>query len=521
MFAKFILGATGRATLNLNTVASSASIAGQAYMNDAQAAFADTSAVAASDGIVGGFRYTTAGALRVYDATAGLPANTSVNQGVAMTTDGQACYTTDVNTTYFNLAGVALDSISRVYANVLAFQLTFADAGAGVVTTTEAISAATPTFTRATAATTVLSTGLIGSVASGDPRSYYDPTSLTYLGYLAEGARTNLCLQSETFQNASWTKTTATAADDSKTGPDGATSASLITVTTASNTTLYQTFSVSASTTYTVSFFGKASTGTQAFNFGFSDFSANSFGGTGNFSTGVVALATNVGGAVGLSVSAKQYQNGWWRFTLSGTTDGAAISYSLTIGGDTTGMTFDVYGAQLEAASFASSYIPTTTLAVARNADVLTYPTSPWFNATAGTLFSQWRILGNAPASYPAVTSINDGTGNERYVQFHNSDNNQAQLTVVDGGVAQVADLGSTAVALDTTAKTAYAYAVNDFSISTNTGAVSSDTAGTLPTVTTLSIAGDPGSTGIFGTLRRVTYYGSRLANAELQAITT
>jgi hypothetical protein len=72
----------------------------------------------------------------------------------------------------------------------------FADKGSGEVDLTLAKGTGAATFTRATTATTVNSAGLIVSVASGVPRSYYDPTTLAYRGYLAEGARTNLVLNS-------------------------------------------------------------------------------------------------------------------------------------------------------------------------------------------------------------------------------------------------------------------------------------------------------------------------------------
>lgn len=72
----------------------------------------------------------------------------------------------------------------------------FADKGSGEVDLVLSRGTGSATFTRATTATTVNSAGTIISVASGVPRSYYDPTTLQYRGYLAEGARTNLVLNS-------------------------------------------------------------------------------------------------------------------------------------------------------------------------------------------------------------------------------------------------------------------------------------------------------------------------------------
>lgn len=87
----------------------------------------------------------------------------------------------------------ALDSLLTAG---LSFYAPFADAGSGAVSLVASGAGASqaPTFTRATDATTVDENGLIVTVSAGTPRSYYDPTTLEYRGYLAEGARTNLLL---------------------------------------------------------------------------------------------------------------------------------------------------------------------------------------------------------------------------------------------------------------------------------------------------------------------------------------
>lgn len=67
---------------------------GQAYVGTSPLMV--TEAVAAGDTWNGGFRYRSDGALRIVDATAGLPANSRVNQqGIAQATDGAVCYTSD------------------------------------------------------------------------------------------------------------------------------------------------------------------------------------------------------------------------------------------------------------------------------------------------------------------------------------------------------------------------------------------------------------------------------------------
>lgn len=77
-------------------------------------------AVADTDSFVGGFRHTSGGVLRIYDATAGLPLKYTYNHGVAMTTSGQACVQTapfdDEDVAYLN--GVALTADGRIYMSI-------------------------------------------------------------------------------------------------------------------------------------------------------------------------------------------------------------------------------------------------------------------------------------------------------------------------------------------------------------------------------------------------------------------
>lgn len=78
---------------------------------------------------------------------------------------------------------------------------------------------------------------------------------------------------------------------------------------------------------------------------------------------------------------------------LPATTGKANIRISTPVidTGDTIDVTFSA--AQLEKGAFATSYIPTTTAAATRNADVLTVPTTGW-SAAAGTIVAVNRASG-------------------------------------------------------------------------------------------------------------------------------
>jgi hypothetical protein len=92
---------------------------------------------------------------------------------------------------------------------------------------------------------------------------------------------------------------------------------------------------------------------------------------------------------------------------------------------------------------------------------------------------------------------------------------------VVDGGVAQVTIAATPSIPFDGTVfKFASAFRLNDFATVT-TGAVVTDTSGTMPTVTQLSLGGSSLAGGLLnGHLRNITYYPTRLTDAQLQALT-
>jgi len=83
----------------------------------------------------------------------------------------------------------------------------------------------TPGWT-ATPATHSAGGVLYASTASGALQSFASGTlRRTDKGVLIEGARTNLCLQSQTFDNASWTKNRSSISADAIAAPDGTTTA--------------------------------------------------------------------------------------------------------------------------------------------------------------------------------------------------------------------------------------------------------------------------------------------------------
>ena len=224
------------------------------------------------------------------------------------------------------------------------------------------------------------------------------------------------------------------------------------------------------------------------------------------YGTGTVTLsgASSAGPLVGTGV----YPN---RVTLT---------FTPTAGTLTLTVTGTVSNAQLEAGAFATSYIPTAAASATRNADVASVATSQFpYSATEGSIVANVTPL-NVAAARRAV-QIDDGTENERYTLSTNSTPN-GLFTVIDGGSSQAAIATGTPAA-NTNIKLAARYKVNDFALSVNGGAASTDTSGTLPIANLLMRLGSGTSSTepLNGHIRQITYIPRALTNAELTARST
>jgi len=353
------------------------------------------------------------------------------------------------------------------------------------------------------------------SAAVYGPRFDYDPVTLAARGLLIEEQRTNLVTYSETFSNAAWTKNNCTISASA--APSGENTASLLVPSSNGNANLYNAVTAS-SAAYTVSVYAKASG--KSWVYVLTPAGSSSALAYFNVSTGVV------GSTVGsVTASITPAGNGWYRCQITGTTASSYCQFGVcdadgsltaTVSGSN-GAIF--WGAQLEAGSFATSYIPTVAASVTRSADVASVDTlSPWYSSTEGTLFAEYdtSIAGGGP--YQA--ELNDGTANNRITLYVSA--GVQRTYVATSGAAQV-DIGVGSISNNVVYKTAVAYKANDFAITVNGVSPTTDTSATIPTVNKLVLGAynsDSLANLLNGHLRRVAYYPRRLTNAELQALT-
>ena len=251
----------------------------------------------------------------------------------------------------------------------------------------------TPFVSRASTGTYFDNAGVLRTAPVNQPRLNYNlvGSAWTQPAVLIEPARTNILLYSQDFDNAAWPKI-ATVTANTTTAPDGTTTGDSMAVT-ATVSYIYADAGAGSNVavgTYTFSCYVKAGTN----NFVALNLQGNVSSwvtAVYNLSTGLVTQTAN--GPSGLatltSTSITSVGNGWYRcvitasctsnvlrypsimFALSATGNTLTSAYGEP-SGNTIGNTLIVWGAQLEVNSLgATSYIPTTSAAITRAADVV------------------------------------------------------------------------------------------------------------------------------------------------------
>jgi hypothetical protein len=196
------------------------------------------------------------------------------------------------------------------------------------------------------------------------------------------------------------------------------------------------------------------------------------------------------------------------------------LPFTPTAGTLTLTVSGDVKFAQLEAGSFATSFIPTAGSTVTRSADVASMTGSAfsgWWNESEGTFLAEFDCL--SPTATRAILGAYENGTN--YFEPYIDSAARGRTFVIDGNVQQ-AHLASTAtVSASVPAKLASAYKANDFAQSLNGTGPDTDVSGSLPSPTELHIGHLGGGSHLNGHIRRIRHYRTRLPNSTLQSLTS
>jgi hypothetical protein len=396
----------------------------------------------------------------------------------------------------------------------------------------------TETFTgRAGTATFIGSDGLIQTAASGVERLQYNPMDLSIKPFkLYEEQRTNSLVVSQTFGDVAWSKTGSTVTENSTTAPDGTTTADTLTNTSGSISLITQVAAIAASSTnrYFASCYVKAGTvGEVTLNIIYS----------GEAETNVkfrlrTKTAENL--PAGSSYIFEELPNGWFRIGYLSQTNisGTATTIVYRIWGGSRGFgvigeTVHIWGAQLEAGSYPTSYIPTTTAAVTRIADSYTSAQSTrnadvayidgakfkeFYNQNEGTVVVDYVKDSLGTSVYEGVYCLWEKTSPSRNIQRIVPVSTKDSIFEVN--IDGVLDTSIRTTNGNSEVKATDSYKVNNTKASVNSSTVTTDTSARLPTPTALQIGYRVnGITALAGSIKRLTYYPKQLSDTQLQLL--
>jgi hypothetical protein len=374
------------------------------------------------------------------------------------------------------------------------------------------------TVTRNTTATRLNDAGLIESVASGIPRlDYFTSGGVTGCpALLVEPAATNLCLQSEAF-NTTWTRVSGgtgllpVITANAVVAPDGTTTADTVV-------------------------FDRGSATSSSANFSQLEQVIN-FPTSGTYTFGVYAKAT-AAGDVGKqfyirtrnTLVAGSLTSSWVRYTSTetGLASGSAAIYIGNRGGFTAdqSVSVDLWGAQLETGSVATSYIPTTAGTGSRSADVISVSgaVSGSIGQTEGTLYAEIVAQPYNGASFPAILQVDDGADSQRFAIFIGPSGG-IRVRFNASGVNTNSDSTNPAtLVVGQTYKIAAAFGFNGSQALYINGVFQvsgSVTAGPFTAALNRVMLGHRGGISSPFLIRSAALYNTRLTNTELAALTT
>jgi hypothetical protein len=377
-------------------------------------------------------------------------------------------------------------------------------------------------FTRASSKTRTNAAGVVETIGNNVPPHDYrnaDGTLSTFPRLNLEPQRTNLLTWSEDLSNAAWTKIASSILSNVTTAPTGTLTADKLVEDSANTShTLFQSVSISTSTNYVYSVYLKAA---ERFRF---RIRFTGFSGAQDASVNLNTQTTTLGTLTSAG-------NGWFRFAWS-VNSGTGFSSTLVaitlqdesgnsnyLGNGTSGAF--IWGAQLEAGAYPTTYIPTTTAAVTRIADIATKSgVSSLIGQSAGAMFAEINLTN---LSLPkAIFGTSDGTLSNRIIlSFATS--TSFTLTVRNGGTNL--DFGVTIPTIPTTGglyKVAIAYAANNYAVAINGTLYTVTSPASVSATNSILVGQNGGGANIpLDGINQAALFLTRLPNATLAQMTT
>jgi len=340
----------------------------------------------------------------------------------------------------------------------------------------------------------------------------YDPNTLAVKGLEIEEARTNVLIQSNGFATAPWGSaghvTTGSAA---ATSPDGTTNAWLLTHDGTAAQSLFQASTLGAGT-YTETFYAKRGNNDWVFIELYNPTDGDMVAWF-NLANGTVGTQTKSTGAI------QNIGGGWYRLsiTVAPTVANSSLVAPTTVSANgsftrVAASTVYVFGGQVEAGAYATSYIPTAAASVTRAADVVQF-IGPALTAIQGASFS--AIVEAQTSSVPTTSRMLLGANAAVAFMYAPSVDNQ---TTFYDGTSGVATAGAGGGKLwSTIARSGISISGSSASLVMTGGGVVTGTH-VLPARTTAYLGSYSLGEYVNGWVRSFAIYNQRLADGTLQS---
>ena len=336
---------------------------------------------------------------------------------------------------------------------------------------------------------------------------------------LLEKQSTNLVSYSEQFDNASWTKQNTTVTANAITSPDGTTNAQKIVPNTTNGTHYIEQFVTISAVDYTYTIYAKKGEYNYLYVNAYSNSSRRTWF---NLNSGTVSFNTSPNIATIESVG-----NGWYRCTITNTSSGTTGAFQFgadpnngtsnatpSFSGDGTSGIY-VWGAQHEASSYKTSYIPTTSSSATRVADAC-FKTgiSSLIGQTEGVWFLDFVYVYNG-ATYQSFM-IDDGITGGDAIYMYSSGGNTFNFYV------KAVLIGTYSIANNTRYKIAFAYKSGQHAVYINGQSVAtSSNSTTTSAMSALRCSYTNGSEQLQCPINQICLFPTRLTNSELAQLTT
>ena len=212
----------------------------------------------------------------------------------------------------------------------------------------------------------------------------------------------------------------------------------------------------------------------------------------------------------------------WQRFEITQTPP-TFTHIDISFGTSTSGDNFYIFGAQLEALTFATSYIPTSGSTVTRAAEALNNAgNSDLINSTEGVLYVEIAALVDSTSGGIRRLSLSDGTNDNRIQILFTNTVGKISVVVKSGGLFQI-DTGFSGYNTTDLNKIAIRYGSGVFKVYINGLSVFNDAGVSFSSISLddLRFSNPSGSELMFARCKSVAVFKEALSDTELASLTT